>query len=43
MDNLLESISLILATLFILFLFFIVQGDPDIWDLAHTNVIQWLK
>lgn len=43
MRDFFELVSAISILLFILFLFFIFQGDPDIWDLVHRKVIRWLS
>lgn len=42
-DDFFEGMLAISFLLFILFLFFIFQGDPDIWDLVHRKVIHWLS
>jgi len=43
MDELGATIAAILLFLFVFTLFFVFAGDPDIWDLAHENIMKRLS
>lgn len=39
MKKLLETISFILFVMFVLALVLLFQGDPDLWDIIHQNLM----
>lgn len=41
--SLFSWVELILVVAFIMALFFLFDGDPDIWDLLHQRAVLWLK